>query len=99
MQYRWLDYPISLIKRIALRAFTITINLMTPSIPLESMSLAEKLHLMEEIWADLSQTGSGFTPPSWHGDVLDERRKLYQGGEIESTDWEEAKREIDRAVS
>ena len=36
--------------------------------------------------------------PSWHGKVLEERRQLLDEGKIGFTDWEVAKRQIDRAV-
>ena len=67
---------------------------MNIALPLEEMSLSEKLHVMEEIWVDLSRTSSGFTPPEWHGDILAERKKQFDAGEIGSKDWEEAKRII-----
>jgi hypothetical protein len=45
------------------------------SIPLDKMSLAEKLEAMEAIWADLSQTPSQVPIPEWHREVLKARRE------------------------
>lgn len=55
--------------------------------------------MMEELWADLSAEGSGFEPPAWHGDILRERKALYDAGEMKVSDWEEAKARIRKTVS
>ena len=68
-------------------------------LPLKEMSIAEKVRAMEEIWADLSSSESGFAPPDWHGDVLAERQKGIQDGSQRFTDWEAAKKEIRELVS
>lgn len=44
------------------------------SIPLDKMSLTEKLEVMEAIWADLSRTPDDVPVPQWHRDVLKTRR-------------------------
>ena len=43
------------------------------SIPLDKMSLAEKLEAMEALWADLSRTPADVPVPQWHRDVLKAR--------------------------
>jgi hypothetical protein len=57
------------------------------SIPLDKMSLAEKLEAMEALWADLSRTPADVPVPQWHRDVLKAR--------LESPatwlDWEQVK--------
>ena len=45
------------------------------SIPLDKMSLAEKLEAMEALWADLSRTPSQVPVPDWHREVLKARRE------------------------
>lgn len=40
------------------------------SIPLDKMSLSEKLEAMEAIWVDLSRTPADVPVPQWHRDVL-----------------------------
>ncbi len=72
---------------------------MQVSLPLKEMSLSDKLRMMEELWADLSAEGSGFEPPAWHGDILRERKALYDAGEMKVSDWEEAKARIRKTVS
>ena len=43
------------------------------SIPLDKMSLAEKVEAMEALWADLSRTPSQVPVPEWHHEVLKAR--------------------------
>lgn len=62
--------------------------------PLKDMTLSEKIGIMEELWSDLSQTGTEYEPPDWHDRVLEERRRLAEFGEIGFTDWKSAKKEI-----
>jgi hypothetical protein len=57
------------------------------SIPLDKMSLAEKLEAMEAIWADLSRTPSQVTIPDWHREVLKTRRE----SPATWLDWEQVK--------
>ena len=57
------------------------------SIPLDKMSLAEKLEAMEAIWADLSQTPSQVPIPDWHREVLKTRRE----SPATWLDWEQVK--------
>ncbi|MFZ4524440.1 MAG: addiction module protein [Chlorobium sp.] len=64
------------------------------TLPLQEMTLSEKMHVMEEVWDNLSQTGSGYTLPNWHGDILSIRKKRAHNKETGFTDWEIAKKEI-----
>jgi len=61
---------------------------MSAALPLEKMTLAEKLQAMEELWADLSRE-ENFESPAWHGEVL--RRRA---GEKDFVDWETAKQQL-----
>jgi hypothetical protein len=61
---------------------------MTVALPLEQMTVAEKLQAMEMLWADLSRDDA-FESPAWHGEVLRER-----AGEKNFVDWETAKRDL-----
>lgn len=57
------------------------------SIPLDKMSLAEKLEAMEALWADLSRTPDDVPVPQWHRDVL----KSRQESPATWLDWEQVK--------
>lgn len=57
-------------------------------LPLEKMTLAEKLQAMEALWADLSRD-EAMESPGWHEQVLQER-----AGEKNPVDWETAKKQL-----
>ena len=72
---------------------------MNVTLPLNEMTIAEKIGVMEEIWSDLSNSGKGYRPPAWHERILEERTRLAESGEIGFTDWETAKKQISDRVS
>ena len=46
---------------------------MVQNIPLDSMSVSEKLQLMEDVWSSLCQNSGDVQSPEWHEEVLSER--------------------------
>ena len=67
---------------------------MPVTLPLNEMTVTEKLELMETLWADLSRNAESLESPEWHRDVLEEREKRINSGEAKFSDWEQAKAEI-----
>jgi hypothetical protein len=63
---------------------------MSIELPLESMTLADKLEAMEAIWADISRRPSELPSPDWHKAILDERRRLVVEGKLKFLDWDTA---------
>lgn len=63
-------------------------------LPLDKMTVEEKLRAMEVLWADLSRNADGFESPAWHADVLRERDQRIAEGKEPSADWDEAKRRL-----
>lgn len=72
---------------------------MATTLPLEKMSLEEKLRAMELLWDDLCNRAGGIPSPAWHRDVLTERDAVQTRGDDEFEDWETAKRKIRNKVS
>jgi hypothetical protein len=64
------------------------------TLPLNEMTVEEKLQAMEMLWADLSRRSEDVPSPDWHGAVLLEREAALARGEEEVEDWESAKRRI-----
>ncbi len=64
---------------------------MEVTLPLNEMTLAEKLRLMETLWDDLTRNHEEMEPPAWHLDVLQERRRLAEAGLETYSDWEDVK--------
>ncbi len=67
---------------------------MNVTLPLESMTTAEKLDVMEAIWTDLSRDEQRVESPVWHAEVLREREAAVNEGREVATDWEVAKRRL-----
>lgn len=64
------------------------------NLPLDKMTVEEKLQVMEELWDDLSDRAEGVPSPSWHGEVLAEREQAVERGEALSEEWEAANSKI-----
>ena len=71
---------------------------MTISLPLDHMTIAEKLQTMEALWEDLSNKSDEFISPSRHGEILSQRDKNLSEGKDFIHDWDEAKERIRRAI-
>lgn len=69
---------------------------MNTGISLETMTLEEKIQIMERIWEDLGQNAKS---QKWHGKVLRDRENKIEAGEAEFVDWEQAKKNIRDIVS
>ena len=72
---------------------------MKVTLPLNEMTVAEKIGVMEEIWNNLSNAQEGIRPPDWHGRILEERSRLAESGDVGYTDWATAKAQIRGRVS
>lgn len=67
---------------------------MQATIPLDKMSLSEKLHALECLWDDLCRAEDVIPSPDWHGEVLREREQQIQAGETKFVELDEAKRSV-----
>jgi putative addiction module component (TIGR02574 family) len=68
-------------------------------LPISRLSLAQKLDLMETLWADLTRDEKKLESPAWHGTVLEDREKALKAGKVTVSDWEQAKKRIKKKVS
>lgn len=68
-------------------------------LPLKKMSVREKVAAMESIWEDLARTPRAVESPSWHQEILSERRGRLTERNGRFTDWETAKKRIRRKTS
>ena len=64
---------------------------MSIELPLNSMSVAEKLELMETIWSSLCQKPGDIQSPEWHKEVLAERTRRLESGEATVSTWNDTK--------
>ncbi len=64
------------------------------ALPLDQMTTAEKLGVMEAIWADLSRNEQEIESLAWHQQVLSEREERVRSGQERFMDWDAAKQEL-----
>ncbi len=69
------------------------------TLPLEEMTIEDKIRAMETIWDDLCKNDENIVSPSWHKDILKEREKAIENGKEEFIDWSEAKKQIEDKIS
>lgn len=72
---------------------------MSVVLPLDKMSVTEKICTMESLWDDLVRRGEAMESPSWHGEVLNRREKAVLTGAETVLDWSEAKKRIRESIS
>ncbi|HEY3304941.1 MAG TPA: addiction module protein [Candidatus Binatia bacterium] len=72
---------------------------MSLKLPLKDMTLQEKLAATELLWEDLARSPESIESPTWHKDILDERRQLIAEGKAQFMDWETAKTEIRKKLA
>jgi hypothetical protein len=63
---------------------------MSIDLPLDQMTSAEKIAMMELLWADLSRDSTTVASPPWHREVLEERKRLLGEGKLRFLDWDSA---------
>jgi putative addiction module component (TIGR02574 family) len=64
------------------------------TLPIETLSLSDKLLLTERLWEDLSRRPSDIPLPDWHGDILAERQAAVREGRTSFVEWEAAKQRL-----
>ena len=72
---------------------------MSSLLQIEQLTLAEKLRIMEELWADLRTRADGVPMPQWHKELLDERERLIEQGEARFGNWDETRERITKQTS
>jgi putative addiction module component (TIGR02574 family) len=70
-----------------------------PILPLNEMSVAEKLQTMEALWQSLSADPMAVESPAWHEEELARRERKIASGEAKFIEWEKAKADLRRRTS
>ena len=60
-------------------------------LPLDKMTIEEKLHVIEVVWADIKKTEDQIPIPEWHLEILREREELLAGGKTDFVDLQTMK--------
>lgn len=68
-------------------------------LPLAEFSFAQKLDLMETLWADLLRDEKKLKSPVWHEAVLKDRAEAFVAGRSAVSEWDQAKKRIKKKAS
>jgi putative addiction module component (TIGR02574 family) len=49
---------------------------------IKKMPIVERVYLMEQIWDTLNQETAEIDSPSWHDELLQERKKAIKDGDV-----------------
>ena len=67
---------------------------MAIDLPLDSLSVGEKLQILETVWASLCHNPADVASPDWHAKILAERTRRLESGEATVAPWSEAKQRL-----
>ena len=71
---------------------------MVMTLPLDTMTISDKLQMMETIWNNLIQVSQAMPSPAWHRDVLAARMERVNKGESTYSDWSDVKDRIHKTT-
>ncbi|PKL95038.1 MAG: addiction module antitoxin RelB [Gammaproteobacteria bacterium HGW-Gammaproteobacteria-8] len=71
---------------------------MENQLPLETITIQEKLQMMEQLWEDLRRNAGELEPPAWHGETLAQRKAAALRGDEAPESWDEARQKIEKAI-
>ena len=69
------------------------------NIPVNEMSVSEKLRAISVIWDSLSEDPDSIPAPSWQQKELEKRAQRLDSGEATVSDWDDAKKRFDQLGS
>ncbi len=64
---------------------------MSIEIPLNTLSVSEKVQLLERVWDSLCSKSGDVRSPDWHREVLETRKRRLEEGRATVSPWCEAK--------
>jgi len=67
---------------------------MSVALPLDKMTMMEKISTMELLWDDIMRDSKNYPSPMWHEEVLRQREDMLNKGEAIFEDWEKVKKEL-----
>ena len=71
----------------------------TASLPIDRMTVVEKLMAMEALWDNLCHDEAQIPVQEWHKEILDERQRQIDAGDAKFVDFETAKSRIRDRIS
>ena len=74
-------------------------KVMDTVLPLDRMTVEEKLRAIEVLWDDLCRNEKQVPVTDWQKQLLDEREQQIQAGEAKFSDWDTAEKRIRERTS
>jgi len=71
-------------------------NAMPIELPLNTMSVEEKVQLLEQVWDNLCRQSGNVRSPEWHAGILNERKKQIVIGTMAVSPCTEAKERLQK---
>ena len=72
---------------------------MSITVPLKTMTVEEKVNMMEMLWDDLCLQPGGVQSPDWHESVLSERAQPLDLNKEDVIDWHQVKDNINKKLN
>jgi hypothetical protein len=69
---------------------------MSIELPLDTMSVHEKIQLLERVWDDLCRQSGEIRSPEWHSAIVQERQRQIEAGTMPVSPWPEAKQRLEK---
>jgi putative addiction module component (TIGR02574 family) len=69
---------------------------MPHELPLSTMSVGEKIQLLEQVWDNLCHQSGDVRSPEWHSAILKERQKQIEAGRMSVSPWHEVKERLQK---
>ena len=63
-------------------------------LPLSTMSVDEKVQLLEQVWDNLCHQSGEVRSPEWHSAILKDRQRQIENVEMSISPWSEAKERL-----
>jgi putative addiction module component (TIGR02574 family) len=67
-------------------------------LPLNEMTTAEKLAVIERLWDDLARNPQDVPSPDWHGEELSQRLRRAQAGESPFSEIQDVRERLRKAA-
>jgi len=67
-------------------------------LPLDEMTITDKLSVMERLWDDLCRNAEHIPSPSGHEDILSAREKRVRKGRAQFVDLDELKKRTRKSI-
>ena len=66
------------------------------NIEIDSLSVPEKLALVDQIWSSLQRDAADIPSPDWHKELLEERLRKLESGEANVSSLADVKKRLEK---